>query len=762
MLSSLFQTAVDGAPAAAPPPSAPYVPPPPISLGVLGDWGVPPDYAAWGALGLAAVLVVVALLPSGPKSLAQLLEFASLDDLGRRRRFLAIAGFAAAFLSLAYIAQYLCGGPRADDASTYFLEGRALSHGELTWGITEPSQSFRARHLLYDPDTHHVAGIFPPGFPILLGFGFMVGAPMVIGPLLAAAIVLATYFLARELMAPEVESTGTGSSSLNKTEKVEMVGRVAVGVSLFSAALRYHTADTLPYAASGLAMALALACALRGKRTKSTWPFVWAGLAAGYAAATRPLAAVGIAVVVLALAAKSERRGVSLTALVVAMLPGVLLFLLGNAAATGNAFELPAAVYYATSDGPIGCARYGFGAGIGCLHEHGEYVKANLPDGFGVGEALVTTLRRLRAHAEDILNFEPLALLVIAPLFRRQKGNGAPLWAFAVIVLHVLIHVPLYFDDVSPGAGAVLFADLLPIEHALVAFAIVELWPAAAAARKALVVLALACAGFAVHAVHDHVALAKSGAGRPAFEPDALSPKPHELRKIESGTVYFDEDQGFELAFVPDVAPSHGVRAARFRDDDHDRMAFDGNNGHKYVLPAPKSSAGEASDAGPDVPFWTPPAPARVGGEETWRFEAEADWPPLAQHGGWAEPTSVPHACASRGHVFLLHGGDSESASVDLELTVPRAGRWRIVPRVYRFGGAAKGALVVYTDRTRTAELARWSFSDELPEGREPCLDLPPEDVSLTAVTHPWLELEGSGGDVALDRVQLTSLPEPP
>src|SRR5205085_10247709 len=120
------------------------------------------------------------------------------DDIPRRH-FLAVCAFVSSLLSLFWIATYLRGGPRIIDATSYFLQGRALSSGDLAWHLPAdlPSASFRGRFLI-----HHdgeVGGILPPGYPLLLAIGFSFGAPMIVGPILAAAIVIATYFLARAI-----------------------------------------------------------------------------------------------------------------------------------------------------------------------------------------------------------------------------------------------------------------------------------------------------------------------------------------------------------------------------------------------------------------------------------------------------------------------------------------------------------------------------------------------------------------------------------
>ncbi|MGK4422605.1 hypothetical protein ACSLVQ_30575, partial [Klebsiella pneumoniae] len=54
-----------------------------LRLAMLGTWAKPPDHVAWAAVGLAVVLVLFAMSPTGPRALGSFLEFASIDDLAR-------------------------------------------------------------------------------------------------------------------------------------------------------------------------------------------------------------------------------------------------------------------------------------------------------------------------------------------------------------------------------------------------------------------------------------------------------------------------------------------------------------------------------------------------------------------------------------------------------------------------------------------------------------------------------------------------------
>jgi hypothetical protein len=696
-------------------------------IGWIGTWARPADRPSQVALGLAVALLAIALVPEGPRWFASLLDFASLAELSRRRRFLTVSAFAAAFLSLGYIAFYLRGGPRDALAPAYWLQGRALSHGDLSWVAPEPSASFRAHHMLFTPPDH-VAGIFPPGYPLLLAPGFLVGAPMLVGPLLAAGLVIATWFLAREIALASGESD----------DRAEAIARVAVGLSIVSAALRLNTADTLPHGAAAVAVTLALACGLRARRVGEPRLHALAGLSVGMTAAIHPASAVPVGAVVAALAVGDRERGRAASWAIGAALPGILLLLLANRAATGHAFASPLTAYFST-------------------------VEPRPP--LRVADALATTVRRLRAHLLDFDNLEPLALLAVVPLLRPPRSRAVVLAAL-VVAGQILVAAPFEASSVAPGTGARLLACVIPIEHALAAIALAHLFPRRLAGA-AVGTMALALAGFAVHASHDHARLAASGAGRPHYEPDVAREG-----GVEYGLLYFEDDDGFELAYDPAAQASHGMLAARMRGDDHDRLLWDQLGHppiHKYSLPpapAPSASASASASvpipaspsasasAAPSVVSWTPPAE----GTDTWRFEAEADWPAAAQSGGRVEVEASAAPCASDGKVLTLTP-TTPQATATLALPVPRGSTapekrsWVVVPRVVDRGGGGSAKLSLYAN-LGDKPLAEWTWENM---SKTPtCLDLNPQSVELGGpITRAWLVLSGSRGIVSFDKTTL-------
>jgi hypothetical protein len=715
------------------------------TFAALGTWGTPPDDVAWIALATAALFAVLAVSPR--PILALLGVGLEVDlDLEQRRRFVSATALAAAFLSLGYVAFYLRGGPRIIDATSYFLEARGIAHGKFAWSIPSPSASFRGRFLLFQsPDKLSV--IFPPGYPVLLAAGFLVGAPMVIGPLLAGALVFATYKLALELLEPDDPNAGA-------------VAMLAAVFSLACVALRYHTADTMAHGASALGITLALACAFHGKRTGSLRHFALAGLSLGWVMATRPVSSLPISVAVFALAATNlgssglaivPRSPRALLVVCAAMVPGILLLCVAQHAQTGSWFASSQEAYYAVSDGPPGCFRYGFGRDTGCLYEHGDFVRAHLGAGYGLGAAIGTTARRLKMHLGDVLNFEPLVLLVLWPIVARARDPGSRAKvALGVVFAQVLVYAPFYFDGNYPGGGARFFADILPVEHALAAIGVSLLLPRVALVRRGLLALALVCVGFAVHGVFEHTALANRDGGRPMFEPDVLREA-----QVQKGLLFLDTDHGFNLAHVPGANPDKDVLAVRLRADDHDRLIYE-------LLNHPQTHAYRITDDGANVQPWVVPGASA----DLWRFEGEADWPPLAQSGGWAEPAWFSSTCASQERALTLHPSEGENASVTMDLPVPKDGRWLVTPRVIRSGGHGKATLrLVVEGRLALPEddklVWEWFDNDATSASGPPtCAELTPHETTLLVGPNArasWV-LTATGGSVSLDRTTLRML----
>jgi hypothetical protein len=263
--------------------------------------------------------------------------------------------------------------------------------------------------------------------------------------------------------------------------------------------------------------------------------------------------------------------------------------------------------------------------------------------------------------------------------------------------------------------------------------------------------LGLALAGFGVHAAFVHGAPGHPLEHKPRYEPDVTREA-----GVTHGLLFFDDDVGFQLALDPAVPPSHGVAAVRLRGDDHDRLAYDtlGHPAiHRYTI----------GKDGANVVFWSP-----ISGGDSWRFETENDWPPLAQSRGWTEAIDATTTCASEGRALgLTPDGDGE-AQATIELPLPRGPTpgerraWTITPRVLQRGSGGTATLALVAEAAGPA-LAQWSWTDVASSaGSSTCVDLAVQTVELGGDRpRAWLVLGARGGAVAVDKTTLRSSPTP-
>jgi hypothetical protein len=585
----------------------------------MDTFGLPREGLPWAIM--LAGLGAVAAGRLGAEPIARLVR-------ARPRLTLGLLALTATLLSAGYLLHYLKGGPRIIDATSYFLEARALSEGYFAFPVPDPSGSFRGRFLLTPPEATTLTVLFPPGYPALLSIGFLVGAPLAVGPVLAALLVWVTYALARELFGRDD------------------VALLAATLSVLCAALRYHTADTMSHGWAAILFSAALLGSLKGRR----WTLV-AGLALGWLVATRPVT--GVVAAVFAAILCGRRRRVDLLLLAAGAVPGLALLALHQHAATGSWLASTQLRYYALADGPPGCFRYGFGKGIGCVFEHGDFVRERLARGHDLASVLGTTSRRLWMHFGDLLNAWPLYALVPVSLFIGRRERAVRLSGLVLLAV-IAAYAPFYFDGNYPGGGARLYAEALPVEHALVAWGLMRL-------RLARFAPGAMCIAFGVHASRMHESLRDREGGRPMFEPKVL-----QHAGVTRGLVLVNTDHGLNLGLAPGARDAtRGLVVARFRDDAHDWLLFDALGRpptFRYIFDASPRAA---------APRLEPYLP-REGRE----VEAGAEWPPLAVRRGYAHPAYPGAPCAGGGYGLALVNAD-----VDLELMTARAGSYQVVSR---------------------------------------------------------------------------------
>ena len=671
--------------------------------GAFGSLGAPPDPIAWFAFALAMIALFSALLRAAPKVPGPSVAVPVLAAL-------------AFILSLGYTLYYLRGGPRIIDATSYYLEARSFAAGDFAFAVPEPAGSFRGRFLVDASDGRALGVIFPPGYPAVLALGFWVGAPMLVGPLIGAALVVSTYGLVRRLFGRDE------------------VALLAAMLSVLSGVLRYHTADTMSHGWAALLLCTSLWLALNERWVAQ----LLAGACCGWLIATRPVTGAIATALVGAIAVRSPR---ALIAFALGIVPGLALLLVHQRAITGAWLTSTQLAYYSAADGPPGCFRYGFGAGIGCRVEHGDFVRAHLEDGFGLVAALGTTLRRLKMHLPDAANAEPFFVLLIVAFVAGRRERGMRLIGFGIAGV-VLGYAPFYFDGNYPGGGARFYADVLPLEHAALAWGLAR-W------RLERWALPVALLGFAVHTSFDHRALAEREGGRPMFEEEMVR-----RGSIERGLLFVDTDHGFNLGHKPGAIAATSLVVARHRGDAHDFLLW-----HSLGRPPAyryRFIAGAALSRGlPDrfeptrgspiaraTPLLEPFSPP-----ESLSFEAEAAWPPSRMTGGWVRPEYPPCASQRRALAFEQDGGLA-APRASFVVVAPKPGEYRVHTGWFSAGAGQTSVDAIVEIRGKRLEIR----SD-----KRGCQELPGPTVFLVGGAHQVAVTARRPG-LALDYVRLESL----
>ncbi|MDX1632695.1 MAG: glycosyltransferase family 39 protein, partial [Thermoanaerobaculia bacterium] len=203
----------------------------------------------------------------------------------------------------------LDGMPHVADEQAYFFQARVLSRGRIHLSPPAEPGLFDVQHVLIDDEGWRA--MYPPGWPVLLATGILVGAPWLVNPLLLGLSVAMVWWLGRNLFDPEIG----------------VVAALLLAGSPFALSMG---AGTMSHPGTLLLALLTLACLARADRSPGrVLPWVLAGLAAGVCLSIRPFTAVLLlGPPVLAFALRSPRRVRGLSLLASGALPGAL-FLIG-------------------------------------------------------------------------------------------------------------------------------------------------------------------------------------------------------------------------------------------------------------------------------------------------------------------------------------------------------------------------------------------------------------------------------------------------
>jgi hypothetical protein len=369
-----------------------------------------------GGLGIALLSTLLGLTRL-PRRVGSRLAGRARDLLlaPRATAFAVAAGAAAGLLTLLLAGFAFSFRPVLLDATSQLVHARYLASGRLAGPELALPEFFLFQFMVNLPVGW--ASQYPPGHIALLAVGFGMGAPWVVGPLLAAATVTLTARVAEDLLPDD--------------RLAARLGTVLLASSLFFLG---HAAGYMNHATAAAFGTLAVLGGLRG-RAAGTAGRVWlvaAGLATGMTFATRPVAGITVGAVVLTsllLAQGGEPIRARLRR-VVRRLPLLAAGGLPPLAAVGaynrHLFGSPTRFGYVAAEGPghaMGFHRDPWG------------------DMYGPLDGLVQTSRDLLALGLDLLVTPLSAVVVIAAylLLGPARSRALPvllLWALLPVVGH--------------------------------------------------------------------------------------------------------------------------------------------------------------------------------------------------------------------------------------------------------------------------------------------------------------------------------------
>jgi hypothetical protein len=684
---------------------------------------------AWPLSGLCALGAAAAVALAVPRASSM---FRRLVLAPPRVAFVAACALAAAGITSWVLHRTLGDQPLSIDAGVYLLQARAMAHGHFGMPPPLPAQAFSDRFLLEGPDGR-LYGIFPPGWPLAIVPFVWLGRPMIVGPLLAALLVVAQAWLGRVL--------ARASAGRARADGAEDDGELAMRASLLltlpSIGRALETADLLSHAFVAVLVCVALGAALGlGDRPRARGALV--GACVGWVLAARLLDGLVLAGAVAGVLAWTRRGRSALGWGVLGAAPFLLLLLVEQRVATGSWLTPTQTLYFARSDWPPTCHRLGFGADIGCTVEHPGPVARLGGHGFGPGQALAVVRERAGSLGEELLGLAPLSLLAFVPLLV-GAGVGVGVGAFAAdavalaFVLALTLAYGLFYYGNAMFFGARHLFPAAPFVWLLVARGAVALphrargWLDARHVRGGALLVLLAVAAFASRAPwRQRIADAAAfQSGRSDLRRTLAS------HGIDRGILKTRDYTSFAGAFDP------------WADDDARLFALEDGSG---LL--------ELRRAHPDLPVFL-----SLSGDEVGRLyvsrpapgvlvELERAWPTFVRPQGLATRQAMQEG-ASGGSVLLVSHA-SPGASLVVPYDVGVAGDYAV--RVDGFAGPESGDYDLELDGE---PLATWrGYAPALTTARTP-----PAPRTLASGRHVLVarctgrDPASSGHDARLDAV---------
>ncbi|MEE8117885.1 MAG: hypothetical protein V3T28_12325 [Gemmatimonadales bacterium] len=279
---------------------------------VTGAWST----WAWGTVVVLGMTGVLVILSKGRVTVW--LVDAWRRTLGRLsgRTTMILAGAAVVMFATLVFLLVFAGNPRSVDGFAQLFHARMLLDGRLWLEPPPELANFSTLHMVLGPERWYSQ--YPPGQPVLLAVGLLLGQWWIVQPLLGILLVVATYHVAR-WMADETTARLTAW---------------LMAVCPFIVAMTASELNHLPAAVLG--MGAAAAATMLDRHRWPGWALA-AGASLGLMVAFRPLDAVAAALPVTAVMLLTARQRMGALALIgVGGVAGTLPTLWFNAQTTGS------------------------------------------------------------------------------------------------------------------------------------------------------------------------------------------------------------------------------------------------------------------------------------------------------------------------------------------------------------------------------------------------------------------------------------------
>lgn len=332
--------------------------------------------------------------------------------VGRREALVvALLALFAGGVSLAISSAALERIPHVTDGVSYSFQARLFASGRMWLDPPALPQLFTHENIVLDE--HRWCALYPPGWPLLLAIGWMVGAPWVLGPLMLALAVVGVWHLGRGLFDPR-----TG-----------LLAAAALAVSPFALLMG---AGDLAHAPALCATVWCLSFLARGN-------LLVAGLLGGFAFLVRPSTAVALLGPAVAWSLRRDwRRGLGRLAL--GALPCAAAFLIYHWIVFGH----PLTTGYQAYDAEL----------------FTRADRAMLPLAAALTERLPWYLAGL---SRSLWGFPFPDLLILLPLLVPRPGRSKDLMLAVCAVSLLVGHSFYYYADVIYSGPRFVFEALGPL-----------------------------------------------------------------------------------------------------------------------------------------------------------------------------------------------------------------------------------------------------------------------------------------------------------